>query len=561
MNKIILIIVLLLVIVSCDLMKYQPSETNYQEIDTTQINNPYIDLMNTPDTLYFAENNTIFIDTDREIYNVELYLNDELIYHANGYHPIHFETWDMEAGLYDAKFILEMSSGTGSIADILEMERIEVEILKTFVIDNEDPSPIELDPIEYPLNSNIVEISWTRNTDEFFSYYVLKRQCEFYEETLIDTIYNRNITTYHDTLDFLVYGTNILFYEIFAYKINGKSTTDYQSVSYELTLPLPTTIYSGYNILQTRPVVSDIYDEFYIKHYTNEEIVAISNSTHNIVKTTVSNFAYSEKPNFTVSADGTKLYCLNTQDDDINVITTSNFNYYDVIDITEPGYHPGGPVATDENFVFLNYVNSLYGVNLTTLERNYLDCNYLRKLVINDDYTSLFVLYTEGGEYHISKFDIQGNDVTLSNDISFDNESQPYVLQLNEDNSLLYTIGGSDRINIYSTDNLEYIDNISVDITNPEDEIFDFYINDHTIFISYSQKREDDYYATFGKVIEYDINTSVFGNEYYFEDTPNQIFTTKDQSILYAITITGTMGSTHHIGNWIIPLREDQSTE
>jgi hypothetical protein len=557
MNKIILIIVVLLVIVSCDLMKYQPSESNYQEVDTTQVNNPYIDLMNTPDTLYFADYTTIFIDTDREIYNIELYLNDELIYDWHGYHPIHIETWDMEAGIYEAKFIIEMSSGTGSIADILEMERIEVEILKTVIIDNEDPSPIELDPIEWPQNSNIVEIIWTRNTDDNFTYYVLERQCEFYEETLIDTIYNRNITTYHDTLDFLVYGTNILFYEIFAYKINGKSSTDYQSLGYEHTLPLPTTIYSGYNILKTRPVVSDIYDEFYIKHYTNQEIVAISNSTHNIVKTTASNFASSEKPNFTVSADGTKLYCLNTQDDDIKVITTSDFDYHDNIDLTEPGYHPGGPVATDENFFFLNYVNSLYGVNLTTLERNYLGCNYLHKVVINDDYTSLFALYVDGSEYHISKFDILSNEVTLSNDIIINNEWQTYVLQLNEDNSLLYTIGGSDRINIYSTDNLEYIDNISVDITNPVDEIYDFYINDHTIFISYSQKRPDDYFATFGKVIEYDINTGVFGNEFYFEDTPNQIFTTKDQSILYAITITGTMGSSQHIGNWIIPLMED----
>lgn len=171
------VISLLFALTSCN---YEPEKTAFEVVSGPDPSAVTVRLNDKDDTIPLIEQRHFIYKADvgpRKILSLSVFFEDtELI---SDYMSDSAEFWvdgrSLPDGNYDLKIEMTTSSGTGSLADAIGVEVIQVVRHWVLVIDRSLPDAVEIKKVE--LKDGAVEISWEKYAKHNFQRYELTRDC------------------------------------------------------------------------------------------------------------------------------------------------------------------------------------------------------------------------------------------------------------------------------------------------------------------------------------------------------------------------------------------------
>ncbi len=255
-----------LIFITCDDLVYKPTKSIFTHLDSSNIFNVSIDLDTDITSIQDSTLlwNTVYINfkSNRKIYEASFYIDNKIIYSTSGnFNEFYINTREYSDGLHTLKYNFLLSSGTGSLADKLESEIINISREVPVLIDNTIPQPVNL--LEVYWQNEHPTLKWTKSNAKNFRYYEIKRRY-----TEIEKIYNILDTVYTDINQEQVYGQNITQYSIC--NSNGYHFSESNSLS--ISFGNYTEIDSG----RIHTLMNQNNEELYILNYTTDQLSIFS---------------------------------------------------------------------------------------------------------------------------------------------------------------------------------------------------------------------------------------------------------------------------------------------
>ncbi len=212
-------VVVFLVLQGC---QYSPDEDNFQEksipdpsaIDLSQIFNE--------DTLFIPVTSLFSISVlnyeNREIYESYAFVDGEHLAQSNGSPKLEFriDPQSYLTGVHTLEIVFALSSGSGSLADMLEVEKLGVSKKWKFEVDNATPTKVEILDVSY--NDGAVKVEWSKYNRKNFSHYEIGHG-SFYRQDIKDI----NTTSFIDTT--YVGGERIYYLQVYNQQDRSSSSS------------------------------------------------------------------------------------------------------------------------------------------------------------------------------------------------------------------------------------------------------------------------------------------------------------------------------------------------
>jgi hypothetical protein len=182
LKQLVLLTLATFVAISCT---YQLDEIHYEEIDSTKVSIPSIDFFSTADTLYIRNSIRLNfnIDHSEELASLEVHIDDESLYSYQNSNAarININPKDFETGMHTLTLMVETYSRTGSLGDVLNLEKIQTTYQKHLIIDN---NPL-IDLIKgFQVIDGILHLTWHPYTD--FNFQEIEISGDHLSHTLIE---------------------------------------------------------------------------------------------------------------------------------------------------------------------------------------------------------------------------------------------------------------------------------------------------------------------------------------------------------------------------------------
>ncbi|MCV9387682.1 hypothetical protein [Reichenbachiella ulvae] len=164
---------------------YQLDEIYFEEIDNSNVSIPSVDFFASEDTLYIRNSLrlSIPINHPEELANLEVSVGNESLnsYENSNTAYINIDPKDFETGIHTLTLIVETHSRTGSLGDILNLEKIRTTYQKHIIIDN---NPIVNLVKGFEVIDGILHLTWQPYTD--YSFEEIEISGNHVTHTLID---------------------------------------------------------------------------------------------------------------------------------------------------------------------------------------------------------------------------------------------------------------------------------------------------------------------------------------------------------------------------------------
>ena len=536
-KKILILLLILFVLLfcnQCDILEYQSTAIKYTEIDTTSMLIPAIDFNNLPDSGLIWGNAFLVLETDRVVFSYDAYVDGVFSGSNQNITYWSFNTRDYSDGYHTLKFVLNISTGTKSLADLLNLERTTTTIEKTIEIDNSLPPDIYLNPPVW--GDNKLNLTWSIGDISNFQYYTILRYSHYYGGYKIDTIgyiKDKNIINFIDSTAYPIYGDNVGTYRVLVTKHTGFKESNPQNINCG---KINNNIWHQY---YADPQFSPDGDIIY-SIGKNYDLNAISVETDEIL----SHFSayYSYDPAFTLNSNGTRAIVLNDLYNKFYVLDTENFTLLKTIDAVNAFYFREGPLCgLSDIFIGFNYrqaqpTTGFYSLNINTnAEKPSSDPIYLRKIVCTANRHYLYNLIPFGLDgVKCFKYEIMGDSSRKIMEKEFVGDWVSYYdFEISKDEKKIFIFHERDRINIVDAENFNDLGTLIVTDDYEVDYIYDISISENYLFVSYQIKKDQS--LTMCKVVSYLLSDFSKQREWYFKDRPFTILCDPKERYLYSI--------------------------
>lgn len=531
---IIYLAVVVFMIWRCDVMEYKPSESHYTEIDQSNIYNPIINFFETEDSILLWKNVSIILTGDRKVFHYNAYIDGVFVGSANNYSRFDFDTRSYSDGFHRLKFELEVSTGTNSFADKLDLESIQITKEKVIEIDNSLPTAVQLN--EPTWAGSIVNLSWSQNNDLNFQHYIVARYSNYYGTDGIDTlayITDQSKTFFSDTLGYHIYGSNLGYYKILVEKHTGYKESNSQYISWGE----PLEIFSY--LFQAKPIPTKDGQIIYSFDKGTGDIAAVSVLTNQVLRRFTEGRYFTS---YSLSKDEKTLTILSEFDDIVYVVDALNFQLIKEIGPIPQTNNIDGPIhAINNKLISLSYAfYGLYLLDVDSENQTKIDEPTLQsKFTSTEEGRFLYCLDNNWSNMNLYSYEILGDSAKKVNAIVLINHHRAnrFGLQMWND-ELLFVLHNSNSIDILNPENLEVINTIEITEIGNSDYILDFYVSNSFLFVSYTERKAFDLNTqyTYGKVVCFSLLDYSIKAEWYFKDTPFTIITDGQEEYLYGIT-------------------------
>lgn len=199
-----LLLILAFSYLSCDELTYSPFGENFESIELPDTRME-INLQDIVDTAVVWGTTKINYNLDtygKEFNSVELYLDSLLVARSHNLNSLTFDSKNFQDGNHHIVLLLTAKSGSGSLADQLNLEYVV--LVKEFVMtiqNNTPPTPISISKIE--TRSGFSKLTWPKYKFSNFESYRIYAEIyvppyDYSNEYLRTTIENRDSTTWAD---------------------------------------------------------------------------------------------------------------------------------------------------------------------------------------------------------------------------------------------------------------------------------------------------------------------------------------------------------------------------
>lgn len=187
--------------------QYPLDEDNFQEKSIPDASAIDLGHFSSEDTLFISSTTNFTISVvnyeKRIVYNARALVDGEFLAQSYGYAWLDFRI-DPQAyptGVHTLEIVFELSTGSGSLADMLNAEKLAVSKKWKFKVDTDTPSKVDHFNAYY--DDGAVKVEWSKYSRENFSHYKLAYG-SFYQEvkdvqttSFIDTTYVGGERFYH----------------------------------------------------------------------------------------------------------------------------------------------------------------------------------------------------------------------------------------------------------------------------------------------------------------------------------------------------------------------------
>jgi hypothetical protein len=189
--------------VSCD---YEPMGEHFVVRPQPDATGMSVTLTETSDTVKAYGNAEIFYESiiqNKEVRYFQAYLNGEsVLTQVLGTGSFFLYTSSMADGCYTLRIEINTSSGTGSLADVRQLEDLRVSRTYVLCVDNSKPKPVAITSIARV--DGTLELQWEKYTRSNFQRYILIKYCynqgfNYYEPHWTKEITSNEITSLRDS--------------------------------------------------------------------------------------------------------------------------------------------------------------------------------------------------------------------------------------------------------------------------------------------------------------------------------------------------------------------------
>ena len=356
---------------------------------------------------------------------VNLFIDNELIISTlSGLpHQFYLYTNNYPEGSHKISFLVYLRDNSSGLLYIIGAPSKIYET--TLVFDRTPPDNVTMSqPV---MNSNGLELSWSESVNENFFAYIFFRSVNEGDFVPVDTIFNKNETTYLDTSIAELTGLR--------YQYRGNVTTDpqfsNQASSDTAVYRLGNTINYNFNSFQAGPFCSEKNSRVYF--IADNKLISFSTVDESFLnETNISNLYGQEGDPIecTFNKDESRIYFYNVFRNILCIVNPVNQN---IIKAFNPYEGQADMLIPDDSrIIFNNYL----GLKLIDIETNtllkFLPLNHpvLYPAALNEDHTRLITISTNGW-YHI--IDVTNNDLNIIDSVQFNK----YFDQLKSAGSLL----------------------------------------------------------------------------------------------------------------------------
>jgi hypothetical protein len=395
-------------------------------------------------------------DINSKIIGSKVFIDDEIIGGNIRIFPftIDIHTRRYEEGSHTISIYVYTEDDNQGLLNLLDAPSRIYEI--TLYFDRTPPDTVTLS-----LNTeenNLIRLNWTESISQTFFSYLIYKGVNDQSFKLIDSISDRSITSYVDTVDNNLIGVN------YQYKI--AVTTDYkfeyQTDSNIEEGKIGDPFYYNFEKLEQGPFLNEQFGKVYF--WVDKKLVSFSSLDNSLLhELDLTEFSGENYIEFSFNIDKTKIYLLNVNDQTLCVINSNNFSVIKYVDLPEnvllQGY--GSKLfVLDESRVLIKAYKKLFIVDTdNSLLINSFEypqfTHSISTLVLNKDNTRLILNYKFERNWYFDVFDVTNNNFDITKTVrTF--EAQYISLKIGGDR--LYC----DAETIYDANSLNRITSIHV---------------------------------------------------------------------------------------------------
>lgn len=177
---------------ACDELRYTPTGSNYHDLELPDIRKVELSLDSVQDTLTLWGINDFTINTNKHIYQVEVYLDSTKLLQTNS-DRFTIETEDFTDGVYALRIKAIVATESPSLASQLHAETFQVEHTNYIEIYNRPPDPVSITSIR-PENG-LLKMAWSEYKGPQFTEYQIYETIVYNtwsEEVMVKSITDQN---------------------------------------------------------------------------------------------------------------------------------------------------------------------------------------------------------------------------------------------------------------------------------------------------------------------------------------------------------------------------------